>query len=63
MYKDHNPEHWKMAVFCYNRDNPHLFVARRSGVPFTLNFARPGAWLVTAATIALIVFAVVINNR
>jgi uncharacterized membrane protein len=63
MEKDANPQHWKLLVFYYNPENPSLFVAKRTGIPFTLNFAKPAAWMITGVTLALMVFAAVANNR
>ncbi|WP_248924974.1 DUF1648 domain-containing protein [Paenibacillus hamazuiensis] len=45
--------HWRGGVFYYNVDDPALFVAKRYGVGWTLNFARPGSWFVLAATLLL----------
>jgi uncharacterized membrane protein len=61
--KDANPKHWKLIIFYYNPDEPRLVVPKRTGIPFTLNFARPAAWVIIATIFALIVFAFVINNR
>ena len=55
--RDTDPQHWKFLIFYYNPDNPRLFVPRRwTGLPVTLNFARPGAWAIAAIMlVALIV--------
>ena len=50
-------------MFYFNPDEPKLFVPKRTGIPFTLNFAKPAAWAITLTTIALIAFAFAINNR
>ncbi|HKR29895.1 MAG TPA: DUF5808 domain-containing protein [Terriglobales bacterium] len=63
MYRDANPDHWKLFVFYYNPENPRLFVPKRTGIPFTLNFAKPAAWAITGVTFAMIVFAAIVNNR
>lgn len=63
MQRDSNPQHWKLLVFYYNPENPNLFVAKRTGIPFTLNFAKPLAWMIMGITVALIVFAALVNNR
>jgi uncharacterized membrane protein len=52
MVRDRNPLHWKLLIFYYNPENPRLFVPKRTGIPFTLNFARPMAWVMTAPIIA-----------
>ncbi len=38
-------EHWKWGIFYFNKDNPDLFVEKKFGVGWTVNFARPGIWL------------------
>ena len=63
MYRDANPQHWKFLVFYYNPENPRLFVPKRTGLPFTLNFAKPAAWAITGTTFALILLAAIVNNR
>ena len=49
-------EHWKCGVFYVNRDDPSLFVPKRRGMGWTLNFGNPWSW----AVMALIVLAVVL---
>ena len=63
MHMDTNPQHWKLLVFYYNPENPSLLVAKRTGIPFTLNFAKPAAWMITGLTLALIVVTAIVNNR
>ena len=55
--KDTSPQHWKLLIFYYNPADSRLFVPRRwTGTPFTLNFARPSAWIAgIVLLIALIV--------
>jgi uncharacterized membrane protein len=51
-------EHWKMGLFYYNPDDPALLVEKRLGIGYTLNFARPVAWIVLAL-VAVIPLALV----
>ena len=60
--KDTNPAHWKLVIFYYSPDEPRLFVPKRTGIQFTLNFARPAAWVIAGTIVALIAFAAVANN-
>jgi uncharacterized membrane protein len=53
MLRDKNPKHWKLLVFYYNPNERRLFVAKRTGVPLTLNFARPMAWAIVGLTLAI----------
>lgn len=62
MLRDGNPQHWKLLIFYYNPEESRLFVAKRIGLPWTLNFARPTAWVITGATIAILTTLAVINN-
>ena len=49
-------------VFYYNPDESRLFVAKKSGLPLTLNFAKPVAWAITALTLAIGAIVGIINN-
>jgi uncharacterized membrane protein len=62
MLLDRDPRHWKFLVFYYNPDEPRLFVAKRSGAPITLNYARPAAWVISAVPIAILAALAVVNN-
>jgi uncharacterized membrane protein len=48
--------------FYYNPDEPRLIVPKRTGLPFTLNFARPAAWGITATIVALLTGLAIHNN-
>ncbi len=41
-------DHWKWGLFYVNHADPSLFVPKRIGLGWTLNFGRRGAWLVLA---------------
>ena len=47
---------WKFRVLYFNPDDPALFVTKRYGVGYTLNFGNPWSW----AVLVLIVLAVVL---
>lgn len=47
--------YWKLGVFYFNRNDPSLFLEKRFGVGWTINFARPLAW-----TFFLIIVAIAI---
>jgi len=56
---DRTADHyWKAGLIYVNRDDPVLFIEKRSGLGYTLNFGRAGTWLIIAA---LILFSVVIR--
>ena len=48
-------EKWKWGLFYRNADDEALFVPKRVGVGYTLNFARPGAWILSAALLLFLV--------
>lgn len=59
---DRSPdEAWKLGLVYFNPKDPTVWVEKRFGVGYTLNFARPAAWLLTggilAATAALVIWA------
>lgn len=51
--------HWKAGLFYFNPDDPSLFVEKRYGVGFTVNFGRPGGWI----AIAVIIGGVILLSR
>ena len=62
MLTDKDPQHWKLLIFYFNRAEPRLLVPKRTGLPFTINFARPVAWAITAAILAILIILAVHNN-
>ncbi len=50
-------EYWRLGSFDYNPNDPAIFVQRRIGFGYTLNFGNPFSWITTgmfaAAVIAL----------
>ena len=52
-----NDEHWKAGIFYFNKDDASLFLPKRFGVGWTMNWARPAAWLIVGGfTLASIAF-------
>ena len=53
---------WKFGVFYVNPADPAIFVPKRFGIGYTLNFARPFSWLILAlifiAALAPLAFAI-----
>lgn len=47
--------------FYFNPDDPETVVSLENGMTTTLNFARPGAWGILAALLALPVFAILLG--
>ncbi len=46
--------YWKKGMFYVNRKDPSLFVEKRFGIGYTVNFARPGAWIFMAVILAVV---------
>lgn len=38
-------QYWKWGLFYYNKNNPDLFIEKKFGVGWSVNFARPGIWI------------------
>jgi uncharacterized membrane protein len=38
--------YWKLGVFYFNRDDSAVLVEKRFGLGYSLNFARPTAWII-----------------
>lgn len=37
---------WRLGIFYFNRGDPSVLVEKRFGIGYTVNFARPVAWLI-----------------
>lgn len=44
---------WKLGLFYSNGDDPALFVEKRFGIGYTINFGHPGAWLLIGTLTAV----------
>ncbi|AWB43354.1 hypothetical protein DCC85_03360 [Paenibacillus sp. CAA11] len=53
---------WKLGSIYYNPKDPAVFVEKRMGVGWTVNFARPLAWVFLFAPLVLIVIVVLVFN-
>ena len=59
---DRTPDQcWKAGMFYVNPDDPAVFVEKRFGIGYTLNFARPAAWLLMGAVLAVALVTVVMG--
>ncbi|MED4958993.1 DUF5808 domain-containing protein [Paenibacillus macerans] len=47
--------YWKLGAFYFNPQDPSVFVEKRSGIGWTLNFANPVGWFVLAGIAAVII--------
>ena len=46
--------YWKAGIFYSNRDDPALFVRKRFGIGYTLNFGNPWSWAALAVIVVLV---------
>lgn len=45
--------YWKLGQFYFNKEDPTLFLEKRFGIGWTINWARPAAWLTLLIIILL----------
>jgi len=58
---DRTPDkYWKLGLIYINRNDPALFVEKRFGIGYTLNFGHPGAWVFLALLVAVFVAIILI---
>jgi uncharacterized membrane protein len=50
---------WKWGIFYFNPDDPALFIPKRSGLGYTLNFGRRGSWALMALLLAAILLPLI----
>jgi hypothetical protein len=53
-------EGWK-GIFYSNPDDPSLFVPKRYGIGYTLNFANPWSWVVLVLIFALVAAPLILS--
>jgi uncharacterized membrane protein len=44
---------WKLGMFYFNPDDPALFVEKRIGIGYTINFAHGTSWIILALSLVL----------
>jgi uncharacterized membrane protein len=54
---------WKLGLFYVNRNDPALFVEKRFGIGWTLNFANPRVGLVIGAILFFVLATLAISLR
>lgn len=55
---DSDDSHWKGGLFYFNKNDPSIFVEKRFGVGWTINFANPiGYLIIFVPLIAILVFS------
>jgi uncharacterized membrane protein len=56
-------KYWILGQFYFNPDDPALFLEKRFGIGWTLNFARPLAWIIFLAPILVVALLVYLAER
>jgi uncharacterized membrane protein len=56
-------EHWVAGIFYYNRQDPTLWVEKRFGLGWTLNFARPASWFMLGGILLVVIMGAVLAWR
>jgi Predicted membrane protein len=56
-------QHWKLGSLYWNPEDPAIFVEKRSGIGWTLNFAKPLGWLVLFGPIVIIALVPLFDSR
>jgi uncharacterized membrane protein len=44
---------WKVGFIYVNPEDPAIFVEKRFGIGYTLNFGRPGSWMLLSGLLLL----------
>jgi len=58
---DRTPDkYWKLGLIYINRNDPALFVEKRFGMGYTVNFGHPGAWVFLAVLVGVFVAIILI---
>ncbi|MEK4249358.1 DUF1648 domain-containing protein [Paenibacillus sp. FSL W7-1287] len=47
-------QYWKLGIFYVNRNDPAIFVEKRFGVGWSINYGNPIAWLITIGILAIV---------
>lgn len=54
---------WVWGMFYYNPSDPSTFVEKRTGIGYTLNFARPAGWILLLGILLFVVLTAVFSVR
>jgi uncharacterized membrane protein len=56
------PDHGWRGIFYSNPDDPALFVPKRFGIGYTLNFSNPWSWAVLALICAMVAVPLILST-
>ena len=54
--------YWKLGCIYFNPDDPSLMVEKRFGVGWTMNMARPAAWMILAGILLAVAVDVIVKK-
>lgn len=54
---------WALGMFYYNPSDPSTFVEKRTGIGYTVNFARPGGWILTIGVLVFVVVTIILSTH
>lgn len=54
--------YWKLGGVYYNPQDPSIFVEKRMGIGWTLNFAHPAGWIILGGVLIVIAVAALISG-
>ncbi|MCJ8011749.1 DUF5808 domain-containing protein [Paenibacillus sp. KQZ6P-2] len=49
--------YWKLGLIYFNPSDPAMFIEKRMGIGWTINFARPAAWLIIVGILVIVTAA------
>jgi hypothetical protein len=52
---------WRAGIFYLNREDPSIFVQKRFGTGYTLNFGQPMAWLLLVVLLIVILVPLLVS--
>jgi uncharacterized membrane protein len=58
-----NDTYWKAGAFYYNPSDPALFVSKRTGIGWTINFGQPISWVIMLGIVLIPVIALIIGSK
>lgn len=56
-------DYWKLGIFYFNPADSRIFLPKRTGLGWTLNFARPVSVFIISAIIVLAVLAIILKAK
>lgn len=60
LYNNRNEDvYWKYGLFYFNRNDPSVFVEKRFGIGWSINFANPIGWLVISGILLLTLIIII----